>query len=121
MNKVILIGNVGQQPEIRDVNGVQMLKLSLATTKKWKVDGEKKEKTEWHTVIAWRGLAEIMAKYVTKGMKLAVVGSIEYGDYTDKEGVKRYFTSINADDIEMLTFADKATPASQPDDKDLPF
>jgi single-stranded DNA-binding protein len=54
-------------------------------------------------------------------MKLAVVGSIEYGDYTDKEGVKRYFTSINADDIEMLTFADKATPASQPDDKDLPF
>lgn len=123
MNKAILIGNVGKQPEIRKTqSGISVANFSLATSKK--VKGE--DKTEWHRVVAWDKLAEIIEKYVNKGDKLMIEGEIETREY-EKEGRKVYTTEIRAWNMEML--GGKSEPQSEPDknidldniDDDLPF
>ena len=108
MNKAILIGNVGKQPEIRKTQtGVSVSTLSLATSKK--VKGE--DQTEWHRVVAWDKLAEIIEKYVNKGDKLMIEGEIETREY-EKEGRKVYTTEIRAWNMEML--GGKSEPQSEP-------
>lgn len=98
MNKAILIGNVGKQPEIRKTqSGISVANFSLATSKK--VKGE--DKTEWHRIVAWDKLAEIIEKYVNKGDKLMIEGEIETRDY-EKDGQKVYTTEIRAWNMEML-------------------
>jgi single-strand DNA-binding protein len=103
LNQVLLIGNIGQDPEVRiTASGTRVANFSLATSRQWNKDGEKQEKTEWHRCTAWEKLAEIVEKYVRKGDKLFVDGRIEYGQYEDKEGVTRYTTTIVAQNVIML-------------------
>ena len=98
MNKAILIGNVGKEPEIRKTqSGISVANFSLATSKK--IKGE--DNTEWHRIVAWDKLAEIIEKYVHKGDKLMIEGEIETRDY-EKDGQKVYTTEIKAWNMEML-------------------
>lgn len=103
VNKVILLGNVGKDPESSYTQGgMAIAKLSLATTEKRKdKDGNRQETTDWHRVVFFGKLAEIVSQYVTKGSQLCVVGRIKYGSY-DKDGVKHYTTDIVADEMQML-------------------
>lgn len=107
MNKVMLIGNVGKDPEVRYVDqGVCVASLTLATTERgYKLQNgtEVPDRTEWHNVVLWRGLAETVEKYVRKGDKLYIEGKIHSRSYDDRNGVKRYVTEIWADAMEMLT------------------
>ena len=107
MNKVMLIGNVGKDPEVRYVDqGVCVASLTLATTERgYKLQNgtEVPDRTEWHNVVLWRGLAETVEKYVKKGDKLYIEGKIHTRNYDDRNGVKRYVTEIWADSMEMLT------------------
>ena len=106
MNKVMLIGNVGADPEVRYVEeGVAVARLSLATTERGYTlqnGTQVPDRTEWHQVILWRKLAEIVEKYVHKGDKLYVEGRLRYSTYDDKQGQLRYVTEIWADNMEML-------------------
>ena len=110
LNKAILIGNVGSDPEVRSTtNGSRVASFSLATGKQWNdQSGTKQEKTEWHKCIVWNnsrsgsGLADIVEKYVKKGSKLYVEGEIQYRQYQDKEGQTRYVTEINVRELMML-------------------
>lgn len=109
MNFVNLIGHVGQDPTIRTLeNGNKVMSFSMATTEKYKVGQETKEKTEWHNIVAWRWLADIP---VGKGNKVMVIGKITTRSYEDKEGITRYITEIVATYIEIckkLTRVDEA-------------
>lgn len=110
LNKVTLIGNLGNDPEIRTTTGGnKVANFSLATTRTWNsASGEKQEKTEWHKCIAWNtggkgtGLADVIERYVKKGDKLYVEGRIEYRQYEDKEKQTRYVTEINVREILLL-------------------
>ncbi len=104
MNKVILIGNIGKDPELKMTPGGQALaRFSLATTEAWKTpDGEKKEKTEWHRIVVWGKQAEIAEKYLRKGEQVMVEGRIQYGEYTDQAGVKKTTCDIRCDSFIML-------------------
>lgn len=106
VNKVILIGNVGADPEVRYLDGgVAVANLRLATTESYKnKNGEKVDQTEWHNIVLWRGLAEIVEKYVKKGMRLYIEGRIRTRSWDDQNGVKRYTTEIYADNMQMLSF-----------------
>ena len=114
LNKVTLIGNVGKDPEVRSTSsGGRVADFSLATSRSWNDAGGaggKQEKTEWHRCIAWNGrngqgmgLADIVDKYVKKGDKLFVEGSIEYRQWTDKEGQTRYTTEIRVRELILLS------------------
>lgn len=105
VNKVILIGNVGADPEVRYLEGgVGVANLRLATTERYKnKNGENVDQTEWHNIVLWRGLAEIVEKYVRKGMRLYIEGRIRTRSWEDQNGVKRYTTEIYADNIQMLS------------------
>jgi single-strand DNA-binding protein len=104
LNKVILIGNLGSDPEIRSVSGGdRVANFSLATSRQWNdASGNKQEKTEWHRCVAWRKLADVVEKYVKKGDKLYIEGRIEYRQYQDKEGVTKYSTDISVNELIML-------------------
>jgi single-strand DNA-binding protein len=109
LNKASLIGNVGQDPEIRTTNnGSRVATFSLATSRSWNgPSGDKQEKTEWHRCVVWNaqrgtGLVDVVEKYVKKGEKLYVEGRIEYRQYQDKEGQTRYVTEINVRDLMLL-------------------
>ncbi|WP_293369494.1 single-stranded DNA-binding protein [Nevskia sp.] len=105
VNKVILIGNIGKDPEVKYFpNGDAFCNLTLATSETWndKTSGEKKEKTEWHNVVFTRKLAEIVGQYVKKGAKLYVEGSLRTRKWQDKEGQDRYTTEIMVNDMQML-------------------
>ena len=105
VNKVILIGNLGADPELRHLqNGASVANFRLATSEtfKDKTTGEKREQTEWHNVVAWRGLAEITEKYVRKGSKIYVEGKLRTRQWQDKEGQTRYTTEIVADEMTLL-------------------
>lgn len=141
LNKVMLIGNVGKDPDVRYLDsGVAVATFPLATTERgYRLQNgtEVPERTEWHNVVLWRGLAETVEKYVHKGDKLFIEGKIRTRSYDDQNGVKRYITEVFADNMEMLTprgaAAPAAAPASQPagsaaaapsapsDKEDLPF
>lgn len=106
VNKVILLGNVGKEPEVRMAGEHKVATFSVATTERGYTlqnGTQVPERTEWHNVVAWKGLAEIIEKYVHKGDKLYIEGKIKTRSYDDKNGVKRYVTEIFADNIEMLS------------------
>jgi single-strand DNA-binding protein len=103
INKVILVGRVGKDPEVKYLEGgVPVAKFSLATSESYKgKDGNKVENTEWHNIVLWRGLAEVTEKYVRKGNLLYIEGKIKTRTYGE-EGNKKYFTEIVADNMTML-------------------
>jgi len=104
-NKVQLIGNLGNAPEIKILDGGKKLaRLSLATNETYKnAKGEKITETQWHNVIAWDKTAEIVEKYFTKGLEVLVEGKLVNRNYTDKEGVKKYVTEVQASELLILT------------------
>ena len=104
VNKVILVGNVGKDPEIRHLDtGVAVANFSLATSETYTAkNGEKVTTTEWHNIVLWRGLAEVAEKYVTKGRQLYIEGRIRTRTYDDKDGNKKYITEIYGDTMQML-------------------
>ena len=108
LNKVILIGNLGADPEVRSTqNGSRVATLSIATSRQWKgQDGNMQEKTEWHRVVFWNSnfskLAYIAEKYCKKGEKVYVEGSIEYRSWQDREGQTRYTTEIRGNELILL-------------------
>lgn len=120
VNKVILIGNVGKDPEVRYLDsGIAVASFPLATTDRayTLANGTQvPERTEWHNLVLWRGLAETAEKYVHKGDKLYVEGKIRTRSYDDQSGTKRYVTEIFVDNMEMLTprGANASAPAQQP-------
>ena len=103
-NKVQLIGNLGNDPEIITLeSGKKLAKFSLATNEYYKdADGQKQTKTEWHNLIAWNKTAEIIEKYVTKGKEIAIEGKLTNRSYETKEGDKRYITEIVVNELLML-------------------
>lgn len=107
VNKVILIGNVGRDPEVRYLDsGVAVATLPLATSERGYTlqnGTQVPERTEWHNIVLWRGLAEVAEKYVHKGDRLYIEGKIRTRSYDDQNGVKRFVTEIFADNMEMLT------------------
>ncbi len=104
LNKVTLIGNLGKDPEVQALEGgTNVAKLSLATTESYKDKlGQKQTDTEWHTVVAWRSLADLASKYLKKGSSVYVEGKIKTRFYEDKQGEKRYVTEVIAENIIML-------------------
>jgi len=110
LNKVTLIGNLGQDPEVRSTSsGGRVANFSLATSRQWTGQGgDKQEKTEWHKIVAWNnskgtGLADVVERYCKKGDKLYVEGRLEYRSWQDKDGQTRYTTEIIASEIIMLS------------------
>lgn len=105
VNKVILIGNLGKDPEVKYLESkVPVAKFPIATNETWKDrNGEKKEHTEWHNVVLWRGLAEISEKYLQKGDRVYIEGRLRTRSWDDKDGNKRYTTDVIADNMTMLT------------------
>ena len=105
INKVILVGNVGLDPEVRALDsGVKVARVRLATTERYtdRQTNETKELTEWHTVTLWRNLADVVDKYVHKGSQLYIEGSLRTREWTDKDNQKRYTTEIVATDMKLL-------------------
>jgi len=105
VNKVIIVGNLGRDPETRYMpSGDAITNIAVATTDSWKdkATGEKKEQTEWHRISAFGKLAEIMAQYLKKGSQVYIEGSLRTRKYTDKDGIERYATEIRADTMQML-------------------
>jgi single-strand DNA-binding protein len=105
VNKVILIGRLGKDPEVRNLeNGASVANFSMATSESYKdkTTGEKKEITEWHNIVLWRGLAEIAAKYLHKGDMIYVEGRLRTRSW-EKEGVTRYTTEVVGDNMTMLS------------------
>lgn len=116
VNKVILIGNLGQDPETRYTpNGLAVTKLSLATTDRRKDDqGEWVDQTDWHRVVLFGKLAEVASQYCVKGAQVYIEGRVSYGSYTDKEGIKRYTTDIIASQMQLLGRRDDAGRGDDP-------
>lgn len=105
INKVILIGNLGSDPEVRYMqNGAAVATLSVATSESWKDKntGEKQERTEWHRVVCFNRLGEIAGEYLRKGSKIYVEGSLRTRKWQDQQGQERYTTEVMASDIQML-------------------
>lgn len=104
LNKVMLIGNVGRDPEVRHLEGGSVTaSFTIATTERYKdKTGENKEVTEWHNIVCWRNLAELADKYIKKGTQLYIEGKIRTRSWTDRDGNTRYTTEIQADSIQLL-------------------
>ncbi len=127
VNKVILIGNVGKDPETRHLEGGNVVsKFSLATSEVYKNKaGEKITNTEWHNIVLWKGLAEVAEKYVRKGTQVYIEGRIRTRSYTDQEGLTKYTTEIIADSMQMLGKkaegqSTQEHPAAPAGDQDVP-
>ena len=142
LNKVMLIGNVGNDPDVRTTSsGTPIANMSLATTRKWKDgSGEQKEKTEWHRLTVWGKLVDVVERYVNNGDRLYVEGRIEYSE-SESDGQKKYWTDVNVFEMVMLGspgaggqggggrgggFQGDSSPAADPPpisetDDDLPF
>lgn len=120
VNKVLLIGNLGKDPEIRNTpSGAAVANFSIATSKKFKdKNGERQERTEWHRLVAFNRTAEVVGEYLRKGSKVFIEGRLQTRKWTDKEGVERYSTEIIVDNLQMLDgkpAGDRpAAPARQP-------
>jgi single-strand DNA-binding protein len=104
LNKAILIGNLGSDPEIRTTGGgTKVAEFSLATGRRWTdKSGQQQEKTEWHRIIAWSALADVAERFLKKGEKVYIEGEIQYRSWEDKDGNTRYTTEINARELMML-------------------
>lgn len=114
INKVILIGNLGRDPEIRYMpNGGAVANLALATSESWKdkTTGEQQEKTEWHRVILFRRLAEIAGEYLKKGSKVYIEGKLQTRKWQDNQGQDRYTTEIVGNELQMLDNSRSGAPA----------
>jgi single-strand DNA-binding protein len=109
VNKVILVGHLGKDPEVRTLeSGAKVATFSLATTETYRnKEGQKVEQTEWHNIVVWRGLAEVVEKYLKKGKEVYIEGRIRNRSY-EKDGQKRYISEINADNMVMLGKKDQA-------------
>lgn len=116
VNKVILVGNLGKDPEVRYTpSGTAVASFSMATTERYKDrDGNQQEKTEWHNIIAWRQLAEICGKFLHKGKQVYIEGKLTTRSYDDRDGNKRYVTEIVADQMQMLGSKDDGQRTTQP-------
>ncbi|MDQ1296581.1 MAG: single-strand DNA-binding protein [Bacteroidota bacterium] len=103
-NKVMLIGNLGQDPEMKTLeSGKKVANFTLATKDDYKnTEGQKVSETTWHNIVAWNGLAEIASKFLKKGREVAVEGRINYKTYEDKQGTTKYFTEIVLSDLLLL-------------------
>ena len=137
INKVILIGRLGRDPEVRYTpDGTAVANFSIATSTEWndKGTGERKEKTEWHRIVAWRKLGEICGEYLSKGRQVYVEGRLQTREWEDRDGNKRYTTEVVATDIQFLGTressgpreSDAGPPSSEPPysdshDDDIPF
>ena len=136
LNKAILIGNLGRDPEVRYTpNGLAVANFSIATSETWTREGEKETRTEWHRIVAFGKLGEICGEYLAKGKQVYIEGRIQTRDWTDRDGNKRYTTEIVASNMLMLGARDMAgrapssTPEPSPDfpnfpndkDDDIPF
>ena len=140
VNKVILIGNLGADPEVKYTpSGVPVANFNLATTESWtdRSSGERQERTEWHRLVLWRRLAEIAGQYLKKGSKVFVEGKLQTRSWDDQNGQKRYTTEVVVNDMQMLdgrgdagggewtgnagSAPPPAAPPSQEEDDDLPF
>jgi len=131
LNKVILVGNLGKDPEIRHLEGgVAVANFSLATTESYKdKTGQRIEQTEWHNIVVWRGLAEVAEKYLKKGTTIYVEGKLRTRSWDDKEGHKRYITEIVGDTFTILSKKESHAPSTTDDANnigiktgdDLPF
>jgi single-strand DNA-binding protein len=129
VNKVILVGNLGKDPEVKYLDsGVAVANFSLATTENYKnKEGERVSQTEWHNIVLWRGLAEVAEKFLKKGASVYIEGKIRTRKWEDKEGVTRFSTEILADNMTMLggksSSEGKSENTSQLDvsKDDLPF
>ena len=104
VNKAILVGNLGKDPELRYTpSGTAVCTFSMATTERFKnKQGEQQDKTEWHNIVVWAGLAEICGKYLTKGKQIYIEGRIQNRSYDDRDGNKRYISEIVANEMQML-------------------
>jgi len=123
INKVILVGNVGKDPEVRYLDsGVAVANFPFATSETYKnKQGEKVTSTEWHNIVMWRGLAEIVEKYVNKGSQLYIEGKIRTRTYDDREGNKRYITEIIGDNMQMLGRKSDRSSIPPPSEEDAPI
>ena len=139
INKVILIGRLGSDPEVRYTpSGVAVANFNIATSEEWKDkdSGERKERTEWHRIVVWRRLGEICGEYLSKGRQVYVEGRLQTRDWEDRDGNKRYTTEIVASDVQFLGSRDsfdsgrqrstgatdfQGAPPLGPEDDDIPF
>jgi len=144
INKVILVGHLGKDPEVRHLDGnVTVASFPLATSETFNKDGKRVEQTEWHNIVMWRGLAEVASKYLQKGKLVYIEGKLRTRSFEDKEGNKKYTTEVVAENFTMLgrksdfeapqngNNGDKSTSSSNaaanedlsldPLDDDLPF
>ena len=140
INKAILVGRLGSDPEVRYTpSGVAVANFNIATSEEWKDKdtGEKKERTEWHRIVAWSKLGEICGEYLSKGRQVYIEGRIQTRSWEDRDGNKRYTTEIVASDVQFLggrdagpgARAEGSAPASNfesssvkaPEDDDIPF
>ena len=122
VNKVILIGNLGRDPEVRYMpSGDAVANISIATTETWKdKNGEKQEKTEWHRVAMFGKTAEVAGEYLKKGSQVYIEGRLETRKWTDKEGQERYTTEIRADRMQMLGSRSGGSERMVPPEDDAP-
>jgi single-strand DNA-binding protein len=103
INKVILVGHLGKDPEMRHLDGgVSVTSFPLATSETYNKDGQKVEQTEWHNIVMWRGLADVAAKYLQKGKLVYIEGKLRTRSFEDKEGIKKYTTEVVAENFTML-------------------
>ena len=105
VNKVILIGNLGADPEVRYTpDGAPVANFNLATSESWndRTSGEKQERTEWHRLVGWRKLAEIAGQYLKKGSKIYIEGKLQTRSWEDQSGQKRYTTEVVVNELQML-------------------
>lgn len=119
INKAIIIGHVGQDPEVRytgnATNGTKVAQLRVATSERYKdKDGKVQELTEWHSIVCWRGLADVVEKYVKKGTLVYIEGKIQSRSWEDSQGVKKYATDIVAHTLQLLGKKDSSQPAGDP-------
>jgi single-strand DNA-binding protein len=124
INKVILVGNLGKDPEVRYLEGgtaVANFPIATSETFKDRTSGERKTNTEWHNIVVWRGLAEIAEKYLKKGSQIYLEGKLRTRQWQDKDGNNRYTTEVIADNLQMLgrkedSTAGSTTPTNTPTD-----
>jgi len=115
VNKIILVGHVGKDPEVRHLdNNLVCARFSLATKERWSKDGNKTEHTEWHNIVMWRSLADIAEKYVRKGNMVYIEGKVRSRSYDDKDGIKRTVVDVIADTMTLLGSKPDNTSVLQP-------
>jgi single-strand DNA-binding protein len=103
INKVILVGHLGKDPEVRQLEGgVSVASFPLATSETFNKDGKKIEQTEWHNIVLWRSLADVAAKFLQKGKLVYIEGKLRTRSFEDKEGIKKYTTEVVAENFTML-------------------